>query len=212
MPTRETGVKPRWHRVVLKLSGEALLSSASDETINTSTVRRLANEIGEARASWTSRLPSSSGAATSAWHDRCRPRHGPGNLGIMGMSGRSSTPLPSKTGWSESVSDKSALGHPHGRGLRALHPSSCHSTPGKGPGRHFARAVAAVFHYGHSPPPWCGRDRGGRDTKRHPLRRGRCLRRGAATTPAPLVIGDRVHGGRIARPPGDGPHRHHVLS
>jgi uridylate kinase len=36
---------PRWRRAVLKLSGEALASSASDETIDASTVRRLAKEI-----------------------------------------------------------------------------------------------------------------------------------------------------------------------
>ena len=35
----------RWRRVVLKLSGEALASSASDETIDASTVNRLAAEI-----------------------------------------------------------------------------------------------------------------------------------------------------------------------
>ena len=41
--------KPRWRRVVLKLSGEALASSASDETIDADVVERLAVEIGGAR-------------------------------------------------------------------------------------------------------------------------------------------------------------------
>jgi uridylate kinase len=36
-------------RVVLKMSGEALASSASDETIDAATVERLANEIAQAR-------------------------------------------------------------------------------------------------------------------------------------------------------------------
>ena len=40
---------PRWRRVVLKLSGEALASSSSEETIDASTVARLAKEIGAAR-------------------------------------------------------------------------------------------------------------------------------------------------------------------
>ncbi len=44
------GVRPRWHRVVLKLSGEALASSLSDETIDASTVGRLAKEIGAAQS------------------------------------------------------------------------------------------------------------------------------------------------------------------
>ena len=38
---------PRWRRAVLKISGEAFASSASDETIDASTVRRIAKEIGE---------------------------------------------------------------------------------------------------------------------------------------------------------------------
>ena len=41
-------VTARWHRVVLKLSGEALASSLSDETIDASTVGRLASEIAAA--------------------------------------------------------------------------------------------------------------------------------------------------------------------
>jgi uridylate kinase len=39
-----------YRRVVLKMSGEALASSASDETIDASTVERLAREIAETRA------------------------------------------------------------------------------------------------------------------------------------------------------------------
>ncbi|HEV2360957.1 MAG TPA: hypothetical protein VGS21_04575, partial [Acidimicrobiales bacterium] len=35
----------KWRRAVLKLSGEALASSASDETIDASVVRRIAKEI-----------------------------------------------------------------------------------------------------------------------------------------------------------------------
>ena len=41
--------KPRWRRVVLKLSGEALASAASDETIDGGVVRRIAGEIAEVR-------------------------------------------------------------------------------------------------------------------------------------------------------------------
>ena len=40
---------PRWHRVLLKLSGEAFASSASDETIDGEVVERIAGEIEEAR-------------------------------------------------------------------------------------------------------------------------------------------------------------------
>ncbi|MGH9150530.1 MAG: UMP kinase [Acidimicrobiales bacterium] len=42
--------KPKWPRVVLKLSGEAFASSASDETIDGAVVDRLAGEVAEARA------------------------------------------------------------------------------------------------------------------------------------------------------------------
>ena len=42
--------KPRWGRVVLKLSGEAFASSSSEETIDGAVVERIAVEIAEARA------------------------------------------------------------------------------------------------------------------------------------------------------------------
>ena len=41
--------EPRWGRVVLKLSGEAFASSASDETIDGAVVDRIAEEIARAR-------------------------------------------------------------------------------------------------------------------------------------------------------------------
>jgi uridylate kinase len=41
---------PPWSRVVLKLSGEAFASSASDETIDGAVVERIALELAEARA------------------------------------------------------------------------------------------------------------------------------------------------------------------
>ncbi|HET9731617.1 MAG TPA: UMP kinase [Acidimicrobiales bacterium] len=44
-----TSPEPRWARVVLKLSGEALASSASDETVDAAVVERLALEVVEAR-------------------------------------------------------------------------------------------------------------------------------------------------------------------
>jgi len=49
-PVQERAARqPRWGRVVLKLSGEALASSASDETIDGPVVERLAGEIARAR-------------------------------------------------------------------------------------------------------------------------------------------------------------------
>src|SRR5271165_1774882 len=48
-PRDVESVIPRWHRIVLKLSGEALASSSSEETIDASTVARLASEIASAR-------------------------------------------------------------------------------------------------------------------------------------------------------------------
>ncbi len=44
-PAPFRGSEPRWRRAVLKISGEALASSASDETIDAPTVRRIAAEI-----------------------------------------------------------------------------------------------------------------------------------------------------------------------
>ena len=42
--------KPAWRRVVLKLSGEALASAASDETIDGTAVERIATEVASARS------------------------------------------------------------------------------------------------------------------------------------------------------------------
>ncbi|HKH88104.1 MAG TPA: UMP kinase [Acidimicrobiales bacterium] len=47
-PVQGAAATPRWGRVVLKLSGEALASAASDETIDAATVGRLAREISAA--------------------------------------------------------------------------------------------------------------------------------------------------------------------
>jgi uridylate kinase len=46
-PLRAPVASPRWPRAVLKLSGEALASASSDETIDAGTVRRIAAEIAE---------------------------------------------------------------------------------------------------------------------------------------------------------------------
>ncbi|HEY1635544.1 MAG TPA: UMP kinase [Acidimicrobiales bacterium] len=48
--SRQQPASPRWRRVVLKISGEALASSASDETIDGVVVERIATEIAAARA------------------------------------------------------------------------------------------------------------------------------------------------------------------
>jgi uridylate kinase len=42
-----TGALARWPRAVLKLSGEALASASSEETIDAATVRRIAHEIAQ---------------------------------------------------------------------------------------------------------------------------------------------------------------------
>ena len=49
MAANDPVAKPRWRRVVLKMSGEALASAASDETIDGETVERIAVELAEAR-------------------------------------------------------------------------------------------------------------------------------------------------------------------
>src|SRR3954463_10549069 len=46
----EPDIKPPWTRVVLKLSGEAFASTASDETIDGPVVERIALELAEAKA------------------------------------------------------------------------------------------------------------------------------------------------------------------
>ena len=62
-------------RVVLKMSGEALASSASDETIDAAVVERLAGEIAEARGRARPRAGGDGGRRQHlARHHRCRGR------------------------------------------------------------------------------------------------------------------------------------------
>jgi len=45
----DTGRRPMWHRVVLKMSGEALASSSAGETVDAAVVGRIAAEIAQAK-------------------------------------------------------------------------------------------------------------------------------------------------------------------
>ncbi len=49
-PAERTAQGPRWPRVILKMSGEARASAASDETVDNGTVDRIATEIADARS------------------------------------------------------------------------------------------------------------------------------------------------------------------
>lgn len=49
VPARPGEPQSRWRRLVLKMSGEALASSASDETIDAAVVERIAGEIAASR-------------------------------------------------------------------------------------------------------------------------------------------------------------------
>jgi len=60
---RVADTRPR--RIVLKMSGEALASSASDETIDAAVVERLAKEIANARAELELELAIVVGGGTS---------------------------------------------------------------------------------------------------------------------------------------------------
>jgi uridylate kinase len=55
MPDR-TPDQPPWSRVVLKLSGEAFASSASDETIDGAVVERIATELADARRNLSTQI------------------------------------------------------------------------------------------------------------------------------------------------------------
>ena len=108
---------------MLKLSGEALASSLSDETIDASTVSVSPRRSEPPATSSTSRSPSSSGVATSGGARQVPARDGPGASDIMGMLGTVINALALQDALEhERLPDPGPLGDSHGRGVRALYP------------------------------------------------------------------------------------------
>ena len=143
-------------RVVLKMSGEALASSASDETIDAGVVERLAGEIAEARAELDLQLAVVVGGG-NIWRGTTGAGAGMDRAtsDTMGMLGTVINALALQDALEHHGQATRVLTAVHdGRGGRALHPTPGHPPPGEGPGG------------GASPPGWATRT--SRPTPRRP--------------------------------------------
>ena len=181
---------PRWswqarrvRRVVLKLSGEALASAASDETIDASTVDFLAHEIAKAMDVGDLELAVVVGGG-NIWRGATGAMAGMNraNSDLMGMLGTVINALALQDAIeSQGRPTRVHVGHRDGPGLRALHPPARGAPPREGPGRHLrGRHGQPLLHDRHPGGPARRRDRGRRRAQGHPRRGRRGLHRGPA--------------------------------
>ncbi len=173
-------VRPRWHRVVLKLSGEALASSLSDETIDASTVGRLAKEIGSARSELDIQIAIVVGGG-NIWRGTTGAGQGMDRAtsDIMGMLGTVINALALQDALER-------VGCPT-RVLSAIHMAEvCEPYIRRRAIRHLEKGRVVdlrggdgkpLLHDGHPGRAAGGRDRGGRDLEGDPFRSGRRLQR-----------------------------------
>ena len=202
-------------RIVLKMSGEALASAASDETIDAATVERMAKEMAQAMDAGGLELAVVVGGG-NIWrgHDRREQRHGPGHVGLHGHARHGhQRPRPPGRARAAGPADQGADGPLHGRGGRALHPPAGHPAPREGPHRDLRRRHGQpVLHDGHARCAAGGRDRRRAALQGHPFGGRRRLQRRPQARPRrhPLRR-DLLHGGDQPRPAGHGPDRHHLL-
>ena len=146
---------------MLKLSGEALASSSSDETIDASTVARLAKEIGAARDELDVQIAIVVGGG-NIWRGTTGAGEGMDRAtsDIMGMLGTVINALALQDALERvGLPDAGAVGDPHGRGVRALHPPPGHSPPRKGPCRDLRRRDGQPVLHDRHPGRACGRPR-----------------------------------------------------
>ena len=165
-------------RIVLKMSGEALASSASDETIDAAVVERLAVEIAQHPRRARPRAGRDGRRRQHlAGHHRGRGRHGPGHLGHHGDAGHGhQRPGPPGRARAPRPAHPGALRRADGRGGRALHPAPGHPPPREGPGGGVRRRHGQpLLHHRHLGRPAGRRDRGRAAVQGHPRRRRRRL-------------------------------------
>ena len=202
-------------RIVLKMSGEALASSASDETIDAAVVEQLAVEIAHTREAFDLELAVMVGGG-NIW----RGTTGAG----AGMDRATSDAMGMLGTVINALALQDALEH-HGQSTRVLSAVQMaevaepyirragHPSPREGPGGRVRRRHGEpVLHHRHLGRPAGRGDRGRPAVQGDPRRGGRRLQRRPPGRPRghPLRRG-LVHGGGGEGPAGHGPHRHHVL-
>ena len=137
----------RFSRILVKLSGEALLGAVDTAWIPL-VLKRIAGEI-RTSCRWACRPPWSSAAATSsAARDSRVPEWTASTADHMGMLATVMNSLAMQDAL-EGFGHVRArhVGHPHQRGLRGLHPPARRASPGEGPGGDFrGRYRQSVLH------------------------------------------------------------------
>ena len=135
----------RRRRLVVKMSGEALAASATDETIDAA-VRQLAQEIAEARASLDLELAVMVGGG-NIW--RGTDGEGQGldraTSDTMGMPRRVINALALRVRSASRSTDQGSLRRPDGRGLRAVHPQAHDPPPREAESRDLAAGMGNPY-------------------------------------------------------------------
>ena len=202
-------------RLVLKMSGEALASSASDETIDAAVVERLAREIATAQAELDLELAIVVGGG-NIWRGTTGTAQGLDRTtsDTMGMLATVINALALQDAIERHGQPTRVLSAvADGRGGRALHPPPGHPPPREGPGGDLRRRDGQpVLHDRHLGRPAGRRDRG-RDAVEGDALGGRrgLQRRSQARPDGPRLRRARLHGRGEPGPAGHGPHGHHLL-
>ena len=202
-------------RIVLKMSGEALASAASDETIDTAIVERMAKEMAEAMDAGGLELAVVVGGG-NIWRGTTGESSGMDRAtsDYMGMLGTVINALALQDALEQpGPADPGADRPLDGRGGRALHPAAGHPPPREGPHRDLRRRHGKpVLHDRHPRCTPSGRNRRRAAVQGHPLgRRRRLQRRSQAPSGRHPLRRDLLHGRDQPRPAGHGPDRHHLL-
>ena len=165
-------------RLVLKMSGEALASAASDETIDAATVERVAKEMALAMEGGGLELAVVVGGG-NIWRgtDGGQWRHGPRHIRHHGHAGHGDQrPGPPGRPRAAGAAHAGAQRPVDGRGGRALHPPSRHPAPREGPDRDLrGRHGEPVLHHRHAGRAPRRGDRRRAPLQGHPLGGGRRL-------------------------------------
>ena len=122
-----SGKLARWSRVILKMSGEALASASSEETIDHATVDRIAGEIAEAVSTLGVQIGVviGGGQHLAGGHRRRPGDDGPGHERPHGNARHGhQRPRPAGGSRAARADDPGPVRHRHGRRVRAVHPAA----------------------------------------------------------------------------------------
>ena len=158
----------RWSRILVKLSGEALLGQA-DYGIDPVVIRRVAGEVGEVQALGVQVAIVIGGGNLFRGAGLARAGMDRVTADQMGMLATVMNALALQDAL-EHLGGKGprSVRDPHQRGLRGLHPPPRHPSPREGTQRHLCRRHRQpVLHHRHGREPASDRDRGAAAAESH---------------------------------------------